>query len=204
MASCLMHISIAKKVNETLHLNEEEFYLGTIAPDISKQMGLPRRISHFQDTEDSLPDLNRFLRLYKEDLKNPFTLGYFLHLYADYIWSNQYTDPIFNSPIRMINGEEILMPVKHMKKILYGDYSTLNQTLIDHYNLDLSIFYNEVKTPNTKIREIPLSSLQVLVDKMGVILLETSRPKMYLFEEKEIFSYINEVANGFIKWYLNK
>ena len=47
MASAIIHISVAKKINEILHMNEKELFLGTIAPDISKQIGESKDKSHF-------------------------------------------------------------------------------------------------------------------------------------------------------------
>ena len=39
MASAVIHLCVAKKVNEKLKMNERELLLGSIAPDISKQVG---------------------------------------------------------------------------------------------------------------------------------------------------------------------
>lgn len=205
MASAIMHLCIAKKVNEKLRLNEKEFYLGSIAPDVSKQIGGSRVLSHFMIDQNSLPDLNFFLRKYRNDLQKTFTLGYFLHLYADYIWSDQYLNYIYkNSILKLKDQTQISVDLEEFKRLLYSDYTTLNQQLIDYYLLDLSLFYEEVPIPQTEIDEIALNKLPVLVDKMGVILLETGSPKNYIFDIKDVTTYIDETASSFLEWYYNK
>lgn len=205
MASAIMHLCIAKKVNEKLHLNEKEFYLGAIAPDISKQIGASRNISHFTESPNDFPNLNLFLRKYRHDLSSPFTLAYFLHLYSDYIWEDLYVNYVYkNSSLKTKDGTKVTIDEKEFSRLLYSDYTTLNEALIDTYLLDLSVFYEEVYIPQSEIDEIPLNKLQVLVDKLGVILLETANPKSYIFDIKDVVTYIDETANSFLEWYFNK
>lgn len=205
MASAIMHLCIAKKVNQTLKLNEKEFYLGAIAPDISKQIGASRNISHFTESSNDFPNLNLFLRKYRSDLSSPFTLGYFLHLYSDYIWEDLYVNYVYkNACLKTKDGSKIMISEQEFSRLLYSDYTTLNEALIDTYLLDLSVFYEEVDIPKSEIDEIPLNKLQVLVDKLSVILLETGKPKSYIFDVKDVVTYIDETANSFLEWYFNK
>ena len=50
MASAIIHICVAKEINKTLQLPEKELFLGSIAPDISKQVGQTKEKSHFLTT----------------------------------------------------------------------------------------------------------------------------------------------------------
>ena len=70
MASAVIHLCIAKEVNKYLNMNLNELLLGSIAPDISKQVGETKEISHFLDhtNEDDIPNIDRFLAKYKKDL----------------------------------------------------------------------------------------------------------------------------------------
>ena len=65
MASAVIHLCVAKKVNEHLKMDERMIALGAIAPDISKQVGQTKIASHFIDTqnEDDYPNIDRFLKL---------------------------------------------------------------------------------------------------------------------------------------------
>ena len=81
MASAIIHIAVAKEINKELHMNEKELFLGTIAPDISKQIGESKLKSHFLTNKDSdLPNLNDFLDKYQSNLTEPFIMGYYIHL----------------------------------------------------------------------------------------------------------------------------
>ena len=62
MASAVIHLCVAKEVNKFLKMDEKELLLGSIAPDISKQIGQTKEISHFLDpsNEDDIPNIERF------------------------------------------------------------------------------------------------------------------------------------------------
>ena len=87
MASAIMHICVAKKMNDKLHVDEKMLLLGSIAPDLSKQVGESKEQSHFLPSpKDPSPDILSFLEKYKNDLHHPFLLGYFIHLFLAYLF----------------------------------------------------------------------------------------------------------------------
>ena len=92
MASAIIHLCIAKEVNKVLGMDEKLLFLGTIAPDLSKEIGQSKEISHFLDhsNEDDIPNIDRFLNKYEEELRNPFEMGYFIHLLTDKYWFRDY------------------------------------------------------------------------------------------------------------------
>ena len=73
-------------------MDENYLLLGSIAPDISKQIGETKEISHFLDhsNEDDIPNIDRFLSKYRSELNNPFEMGYFIHLLTDKYWFRDY------------------------------------------------------------------------------------------------------------------
>ena len=66
MASTVIHLAIAKKLREQLDIsNEKDFYLGAIAPDISKQIGESKEESHFLiNSPNETPNINLFIKRY--------------------------------------------------------------------------------------------------------------------------------------------
>ena len=68
MASAIIHMCVAKKVNEVLKMDENMIFLGSIAPDISKIVGESKVASHFLDgmDEDCIPNCEKFVNKYKE------------------------------------------------------------------------------------------------------------------------------------------
>ena len=110
MASAIIHIAVAKEINKELHMNEKELFLGTIAPDISKQIGEKKTKSHFLTNKDNdYPNLDDFLDKYQNNLTNPFIMGYYIHLFTDYLWFKYFMPEISNSNdyIKLLSGDTL-------------------------------------------------------------------------------------------------
>lgn len=203
MASAITHLCVAKKVNEILKRNEKEFFLGNIAPDISKQIGETKIKSHFLTGEGrDIPQLDFFLSQYKESLKdNAFNLGYYCHLFTDMIWFGMFINNYCNfeqTEITYYNGEVKKLDKDKIIKLLYNDYTNLNIKLIDKYNLDLSLFYEDCPIIKSEIKEIPIDKLQIIIDKMGIIVENSKERKNIIFNPESIYRFIDKTADDFI------
>lgn len=198
MASSVIHMCIAKRINETLKLkNENLLLLGSIAPDISKHIGEDKTKSHFL-TDNKSVDIQRFLEKYREKLHDAFLLGYFIHLYTDLLWDKYFISEIVeNGTIQLLDGTKIDNTPETYQKMIYNDYTNLNILLIDYYHLDLSLFYNETIVPDIKMDEIPVESLSKLVDHTGVIIANTKKRKSYTFRLENIIPFI-EISSDLI------
>ena len=87
MASSMIHLTIANELNKLLKRDKKKLLLGSIAPDLSKLVGDDKTRSHFiLDGEEDIPDLNKFLKKYGYFFNDDFVLGYYIHLYSDYLW----------------------------------------------------------------------------------------------------------------------
>ena len=93
MASSVIHMCVAKKINEQLNMNKNMVLLGSIAPDISKHLGETKTRSHFL-TDNKTVDIDKFLNKYKCKLSDPFMMGYFIHLYTDLLWDKYFVSEI--------------------------------------------------------------------------------------------------------------
>jgi len=191
MASSVIHMCVAKKINETLKIKDENMLLlGSIAPDISKHLGESKTRSHFFDDNENV-DMNRFLEKYKNKLNHPFMLEYYIHLYTDYLWEKYFlSDIIQNNAIKLLNGETVPQNKETYKKLIYSDYTNLNIILLDEYQLDLSLFYNEAIVPDVEMDEIPVDRLYKLLDYTGVIIANTKKEKAYTFSLENIKPFI--------------
>ena len=78
---------------------------------------------------------------------------------------------------------------------IYNDYTNLNVRLLDIYNMDLSIFYNELPEFENIIEEIPMDKVQLIVDKASVIIENTKVHKDYVFDVSSIETFINTSTN---------
>ena len=193
MASAVIHIAVAKEINKDLKMNEKELFLGTIAHDISKQLGESKVKSHFLPNDKTdLPILDKFLDKYKNNLNNPFIMGYYIHLFTDYLWFKYFIPEITNSSdyIKVLSGNKIKCTKEEIEKLIYNDYTNLNISLIEEYDLDLSLFYEDIEIPNIKFDEIPLDKLQVIVNQMGIIIENSKKEYTYSFNIDNVKQFI--------------
>lgn len=198
MASAMIHICVAKRLNEKLKRNEKDFFLGSIAPDIAKQIGQTKHKSHFLKPElpKNVPDVQAFIEKYSFELNQDFCLGYLVHLYTDKYWFDGFLDQlVLDDCVRLLDGTYVHLNEKTILDILYGDYTNLNTQLLDLYDLDLSLFYEPVCIPNSKIEEIPIDQLQLLVDKMSIIIENSKEKKPMIFDITQIQNFIEEVSD---------
>ena len=134
-----------------------------------------------------------FVKKYRSELDKPFEMGYLIHLLTDYYWFKYYINKYIN---RYSKDNDI--DYTAMKSIIYNDYTKLNQRLIDDYMLDLYFFCNEMELPKSKITEIPMDKLQIIIDKMGLIIQNVKTAKPVIMNEDEIIDFIEHISNVII------
>ena len=202
MASTIIHMAIAKELENKLEIeNKKDYYLGSIAPDIAKQIGLDKNTSHFSNNmRNGVPDINLFVKRYSTFKYNSFDLGYFIHLYTDKIWEKEIINKIVHeNSIKLLDGTIINTTEEEIINLVYSDYTDLNKRIIDEYNLDLSLFYEEFQIPNSKIKEIPLNKLDILINKMGIIIENSKQKKAYTFDIHIIKNFIEDCSKQILE-----
>ena len=193
MASSLIHLAVANEVNKTLKRDNRKILLGSIAPDVSKLVETDRNKSHFLSAGESIPHLDWFLVKYKDKLDDDFLMGYYIHLYTDYVWFKYFVPEIVNKNlITKLDGTKVECPSDYLLSLyIYNDYTNLNSLLIDEYSLDLKIFYEELPKIDTKMTEIPIDKLYILVNRTGEIIENSNKKKEYLFNLDNIKQFIS-------------
>lgn len=202
MASAVIHLAVAKELEKYLKIeNKKDYNLGAIAPDIAQQLKIEKAKSHFiYNTKSDIPNIKLFKEKYKNFMSNSFELGYFTHLYTDKLWFDGFIDSLtYSNSIKLLDGTIIHVPQKEIKELIYNDYTNLNTIIIDKYNIDLSLFYEEYQKPNTSIEEVPIDKLNILIDKMGVIIENSKLEKSYIFDITLIDNFINTCVEKIIK-----
>ena len=74
---------------------------------------------------------------------------------------------------------------------IYNDYTNINIDIIDEYDLDLKIFYNELPKFDNIIKEIPMDKLYLIVNKAGEIIENSKKIKEYVFNMENIHKFIS-------------
>ena len=199
MASTIIHLAIAKKVKERIKVsNPKDYYLGSIAPDLAKQIGYSKEEAHFSKNTN-FPNLNLFVKRYPSFKYNSFDLGYFVHLYTDKLWKEEFiTSYINKNSIKLLDGTIIETTEEEMKNLIYSDFTNLNIKLIDDYDLDLSLFYETFTLPDTNIKEIPIKNLDILINKMGILIENSKEEKSYVIDIYPIEAIINATATKIV------
>lgn len=193
MASAVIHLVVANELNKKLNRDSNKLLIGSISPDISKLIGENKIKSHFiSEVGSVIPDIGKFLNKYKSNLTDDFVLGYFIHLYTDYLWFKYFMSELYNDTmIKRLDGSVVKYDEDTLINYVYNDYTDLNIKLIDKYNLDLKIFYNELPKFNYIIEEIPMNNIKLVVDKMGIIIENSKESKNYMFDLKNIEKFID-------------
>lgn len=205
MASAIMHLAIAKKLNEKLNMNERELFLGTLAPDLNKIVHRSKSRAHFYNKGTNIINLDAYLKKYGNNMSHAFEMGYYIHLYVDKLWDELIFSDIFNnSSIKLLNGSEITLDEKQMKKLIYNDFTNLNISIIDKYNIDLSLFYMDLTFPKTNINEIPIKKLNLIVDKMGTFIKNSEKKKTVVLDCKNVYKFIDKSYKIILKDLQNK
>jgi hypothetical protein len=193
MASSVIHLCVAKEINKELKKDESQILIGSIAPDISKMVGESKLISHFQEENSDVPNIESFLEKYKNYLNDDFVLGYYIHLYTDYLWFKYFMPEIFDENKKIItklDGTIVKCNGQMFSKYIYNDYTNMNEKLIDEYDLNLKIFYNELPNFNKIIEEIPMDRLNVILDQAGVIIANSKKTKSLTIDIKDIKKFV--------------
>jgi len=181
MGSAVMHLCIGKKVAKKLNNSDrKEFMIGNLAPDLSKLTNQSRYISHLikvikiNDSEREVPDLDKFIKKYKDRLNEPFVQGYLCHLIADDVWFREY---IPNHVISITEDKnQILLrdiddyiPYEEFRKMMYSDYTMTNKYLFDLYKLNLKRFDNmDIEDP--KMEEFEFEEIHRLIEQISYYL----------------------------------
>lgn len=187
MASAIIHICVAKRVNAILKMPENLLCLGAIAPDINKQIGKDKKTSHFFDENHfNIPDIDFFLQKYQNDLNHPFTMGYLIHLLTDKYWFQEFV-PHY---LKQHNISKTTF-----SRYLYQDYMNLNIRLIDEYELKLNIFYETIPKIDTKITEIPIEKMNILVNNMSIMLENSKNNPINILAMEKIKNFIEPISN---------
>jgi hypothetical protein len=193
MASAIIHMAVANQINKIINKDNNKILIGSIAPDISKHLGETKYYTHFlDDVENDVPNIDKFLNKYKNKLNDDFVLGYFIHLYTDYLWFKYFIPEICdNDLITKLDGTVVKCNGRMALQYIYNDYTNLNSTLLDMYDLPLNIFYENIPKIDQIIEEIPVDKLHLIVDKTGVIIENSKVKKDLVFNVDNIKSFVD-------------
>lgn len=192
MASAIIHMAVASEINKTLKRLDNKLLIGTIAPDISKFIGRTKLESHFLESVDNdIPNLEKFLLKYKDKLTDDFVMGYYIHLFTDYLWFKYFVPNFYqDNMVTKLDGTVVECKGKMLDLYIYNDYTNLGMRLLDEYNLNLKIFYNDIPELENIIEEIPMDKINIIVNQVANIIEKSREYKEFIFNIENIKSFI--------------
>ena len=159
IGSRVMHYAIATLIGRELGYQNDAFVLGNLAPDAHQLSSSElKKYSHFMKNDAkgiSYVDHRAFYQKYLAVEKDPFHLGYYVHLVSDSIWLAD----VYFKKIKWLPAEI----KQEAKRQYYRDFWRLNGKLIDHYQLQLK----ELRGANySEVDEIPVENLVLLIGEL--------------------------------------
>ena len=192
MASSIIHVAVANELNKKLNVDRNQLLIGSIAPDISKQIGETKNMSHFLDYGNSIPNLERFLLKYEDRLNDPFVLGYYIHLITDYFWFKYFIPEVYDENFVMtkLDGTTVKCTGQMFQLYIYNDYTNMNAKLIEKYDLNIDFLYDCIPDIADIIEEIPIERIHVIIDKIREIVETSKVRKDFIFDMANIEKFI--------------
>lgn len=223
MPGYVMHLAegsmIEKNLSEIFPLDEiwhARFETGLLLPDT--KLKDDKKTSHFwSDSEIALlarkPDINAFLRKYRELLEDPLVLGYLAHLYLDACYEREYWPTVMSFYDKDGNPEVLKNKITQVKihktektvpvqefftpEYYYGEYSKLNGYFINKYNITVP---KVELVENCPIEEVDVKDLKTIINGIGGLVL-TSVPgretEVQIFDIDKIEKFIISTAKEF-------
>lgn len=198
MPSTIIHLCIAKKINEKLKLDEQSLFLGSIAPDISKHCNISKMTTHFSKIINlDEPQIKLFYNKYQTKFNNPFIIGYFTHLIADDLWWKNINYHFFNKKTITLKNNSIIenKTETEITKLIYADYYSLNKKLIDNYQIELSQLKNYNPKSINGIDELTFDQLPLLINNTFKIIDDSKEQDPLLIDLADITKFINDCCN---------
>lgn len=200
MPEWITHLSVAKKVAEKIEIEDKNsFYIGNLIPDAERHVVkdfsifVPYEISHFSYIKSIngknvvLPHIEKFLNSYKNKMKNPMVLGYFVHLLTDYYW-NSITNARFL--VETAGESDVILRLNDGTKM---ECNKQEKSAVKH--ADFRIFKNQIlKSGDYEIPKYEDKLLEDLKDIEEVPFTEEDIKKIINYVEKE--HYVSEEELG--------
>lgn len=184
MGSRMMHYVIGRTLAKRYHFSDS-FLLGAIAPDVQKNMAVPKDVSHFiERDEHGFGDikLQRFAQQYQRYWNDEFVQGYYCHLIADEVWlQGPINQQARQWPFGSIERDQYVD--QH-----YQDFHGFNAILRDHFQLTPPTFTYQLDYP---IQEIEPRFLPALVQDLVADFKDQQQP-LKVLTEKQVFDYLDK------------
>lgn len=246
MASFVIHHTAGVKFLESLEemnnikLSEDDkksFLLGNLIVDSIRESDKSKVqeekiATHFRDRDKldhatQYPNLEAFLKKYGHLLEKDYTvLGYFFHLFTDYMFFTYLFDKTFEYLDESGEPTELVSKVKcvHIKKNnrlvsleeffngndsgMYHDYTIMNKIVLDAYGIaidtDRLIRWARDNFKNPGIEEVDYYRIEAVLNSLNKYIASSHAIEgcdLDVFDKDDIIQFINDICKEFIDRY---
>ena len=198
MPTPMMHIAIAKKVNEKLSLEEDLLYIGCL---MTNWTNVEYHISHFKEEHEGIEGLSnpdKYISKYQDKLNDPIVIGYLIHLLTD-----RYLNKYMLNNVYLYNNENEVVGVKtkgkkevnlsqesiyELKKKTYDNYDNylIGKNLVD------SIKEKVLALPHLDEIKITIEELDQKIYEYNKLIKEQKKKINFLIFNKNKYTLINQ------------
>ena len=209
MPAFTFHAAVAKELNKDLLLNEEEFLLGSIAPDCWRNRNDMREknryLSHFQSEELGFEKENYdfFYSKYYDKISEPFYMGYLVHLMTDDFY-RRYVEGKYIKYIdgakyyKLLDGTLFTGGDKDLSDKYWINVHAMDLPIKDYYDLHLFRKVEEVFKSLPEMEEIDMDALNATIEYANRKLEEAVKTDSDMFDFEIAKKHITECTE-FIK-----
>ena len=207
MPGYILHLTAAKMF---LDCSENDFYVGNLLPDVTSD----KKVSHFRNPEYEgnmieYPNLDLFLKKYQNQLDDLCVYGYYFHLYVDNKFFSEYFPSRFTllddegnrvckredtTKVRIeATGEMIARDDFFSEKYYYGDFTKMNNYLIERFGIDFNF---QVPKDKRFIDEVNYDDLNRVMEELKVFT-ETPIDEIYnlrVFQIEDLLDFLKTIV----------
>ena len=221
MPGYIIHLTAAQMVLEkykqkyTRKWDENAFLFGNLLPDTTSN----KAVSHFRSPErygkrieypELRPFIEKYVHLFNADDDSCF--GYCYHLYVDRLFFKDYLPTVVtflgedgkeNDTIEGVkwayvkkSGKTVPIESFLSEDYYYGDFTKMNNYLIERYNIPLEL---DLNVKNQGIEEVDYSDIEVVLKKLrGYLNMSYDElPELNVFDLEDLLEFLEEIGR---KW----
>lgn len=183
------HLEIAKRISKKLNIKKSElneFMLGSILPDINNSYVVKEissvyshKKTHYEEN-GGITYIN-FYNQYKDIIRKPLILGYYVHLYTDYIWNNDFYSKVEKNVNYSKYAPNELREIKHNDFKFYNNKYVKNTINIKNIN---KILCEITVIDNISLNQEDLVKVLEYLNKCDIF------PSTYKFYTEEELDYL--------------
>ena len=195
------HLSVAKIVNKELHQDEYVFNIASIAPDCWRHSKFhsDKHTSHFSIPYEMnglnvfIEDYKTFYNKYKNNLDDPFVLGYLIHLMTDFYYKENVTSryQFKIDGVKKIKTKDGYFEGtnEEIKEYLHNQNAIATAKIAKHFNVDV---IGLDKVIECFVDEIDLSGLINTINYINEANFKVFTSESEIYEDDDLF---NDVIN---------